>query len=103
MDCYEPPVKEERALALCVYRDHAFFYRSARAVAWCDGGESLPAVDEAQLAHPRVQHLRVLGMLVDDAVSSAHAQAPPAHDDLGLMALRDASRRERATCRSFAQ
>ena len=37
IDCYEPPVKEERALALCVYRDHAYFYKSARAVAWCDG------------------------------------------------------------------
>ena len=36
VDCYEPPVKEERALALCG-RDHAYFYKSARAVAWCDG------------------------------------------------------------------
>ena len=36
VDCYEPPVKEERALALCIYRDHAYFYKSARAVAWCD-------------------------------------------------------------------
>ena len=37
LDCYEPLDREHRPVACCIYRDHAFFYRSARAVAFCDG------------------------------------------------------------------
>ena len=36
LDCYEPPVREQRPVACCIYRDHAFFYRNAGAVAFCD-------------------------------------------------------------------
>ena len=35
-DCYEPPVREQRPVACCIYRDHAFFYRNAGAVSFCD-------------------------------------------------------------------
>ena len=37
LDCYEPPVREQRPVACCIYRDHAFFYRNAGAVSFCDG------------------------------------------------------------------
>ena len=37
LDCYEPAESEHCAVACCVYRDHAFFYRNAKAVAFCDG------------------------------------------------------------------
>ena len=37
LDCYEPAVREQRPVACCIYRDHAFFYRNAGAVSFCDG------------------------------------------------------------------
>ena len=37
LDCYEPAVREQRPVACCIYRDHAFFYRNAGALSFCDG------------------------------------------------------------------
>ena len=31
LDCYEPAVREQRPVACCIYRDHAFFYRDGEA------------------------------------------------------------------------
>ena len=36
LDAYQPPVKENRAVAFTCYQAHAYFYRSARAVSHCD-------------------------------------------------------------------
>ena len=39
LDCFQPAEKEERAIAFTSWNGHAFFYRSARAVAACDESE----------------------------------------------------------------
>ena len=39
LDCFQPAEKEERAVAFTCWNGHAFFYRSARAVAGCDESE----------------------------------------------------------------
>eukprot|EP00439_Symbiodinium_sp_Y106_P020317 s8192_g2.t1 len=36
LDAYQPPVKENRAVAFTCYQAHAYFYKSARAVSHCD-------------------------------------------------------------------
>ena len=43
--------------------------------------EALAPVAEVQLGHPPLEHLRVLGVLVDDAVAALgpQAQVPPLH------------------------
>ena len=56
-------------------------------------GEALAPVAEVQLGHPLREHLRVLGVLVDDAVAAlgSQAQVPPlhqaAHGHVGLVPL----------------
>ena len=56
-------------------------------------GEALAPVAEVQLGHPLPEHLRVLGVLVDDAVAALgpQAQVPPlhqaAHRHVGLVPL----------------
>ena len=39
LDCFQPAEKEEKAIAFTSWNGHAFFYRSARAVAACDESE----------------------------------------------------------------
>ena len=39
LDCFQPAEKEEKAVAFTSWNGHAFFYRSARAVAACDESE----------------------------------------------------------------
>ena len=36
IDAYQPPVKENKAVAFTCYQAHAYFYKSARAVSHCD-------------------------------------------------------------------
>ena len=56
-------------------------------------GQALAPVAEVQLGHPPLEHLRVFGILVDDAVAALgpQAQVPPlhqaAHRDLRLVPL----------------
>ena len=42
LDSFQPTEKEERAVAFTSWNGHAFFYRSARAVASCDESEQRP-------------------------------------------------------------
>ena len=39
LDCFQPAEKEEKAVAFTSWNGHAFFYRSAQAVAACDESE----------------------------------------------------------------
>ena len=48
VDCFQPAEKEEKAIAFTSWNGHAFFYRSARAVAGCDESQQRPALPPAQ-------------------------------------------------------
>ena len=47
LDCFQPAEKEEKATAFTSWNGHAFFYKSARAVAGCDESEQRERSNQA--------------------------------------------------------